>query len=246
MILILGVLLLGAEASAETLCIPGRMKQLDAGAGRVVAVKSNGDVYQLLENNWVQIPGKLIHVTVGPAGLWGVNKDKNIYKYVDNDWLQVDGLLNQIDAGGNRFVVGVNDNEDIFCLNQDQTTSNAVKLDYKGVDGKLKYYSSGGYGSWGVNAAYDIFYRRNVHPMSCQGTNWENVEGKLVMLEVAEDGSVYGVNYNGHVYKREGITAGNPMGTSWTYLKVDEKVRHVSYDRGVLYVVTIDDRIFRC
>lgn len=45
---------------------------------------------------------------------------------------------------------------------------------------------------------------------------------------------------------REGITAENPLGTSWAQImKQPGKAKHVSYDLGLLWVVTQDGKIFR-
>lgn len=44
---------------------------------------------------------------------------------------------------------------------------------------------------------------QGVTPMHCEGRgDWKQVPGKLVMVEVGTDGSVYGVNAEGNVYRR--------------------------------------------
>ncbi|CAJ0967935.1 unnamed protein product [Ranitomeya imitator] len=247
--LILGLLLcIGAATSAELQCtaIPGVLKQIDASNGQVYGVNFGDDIYKWENNNWIQLPGKLIHVTFGPAGLWGVNRANNIYKWQDNLWQNVAGALKQIDAGGEIFVSGVNGLDWIYCLNQVDTLSKATVLPFVQLDGALKYYSCGLNGCWGVNSINNIYYRYDVQPSACRGSRWQQVEGSLVMVEVATDGSVYGVNSGGMVYKRDGISAANPVGTSWTQLMVNGNFRHVSYDQGNLWLLSQEGSIYKC
>ncbi|XP_073513806.1 fish-egg lectin-like [Phyllobates terribilis] len=250
MIQILGLLLLstGAASAAELQCkeIPGNLKQVDAGAGQVYGVNSGDDIYQWMGDNWKQIPGKLIHVTVGPGGVWGVNRGNIIYKWQDNNWVSVAGSLKQIDAGGDKFVSGANLWDWIYCLNQVDTLSRATVLPFIQLDGGLKYYTCGLNGCWGVNGINNIYYRYDVQPSACRGSRWQQIEGSLVMVEVATDGSVYGVNAQGMVYKRDGISADNPIGTSWTRLEIAGSFRHVTYDQGDLWLLTQSGAIYKC
>ncbi|XP_069803271.1 fish-egg lectin-like [Dendropsophus ebraccatus] len=248
MIHIFGLLFLCAGAAAVLQCtvIPGKLRQIDAGADEVYGVNDDDNIYQWVDQNWKLLPGKLIHVSVGPAGVWGVNRGNTIYKFQDGNWVAVNGALKQIDAGGEKFASGVNSGDGIYCLNQDQVVSRSTVLSYTALDGSLKYYSCGPYGCWGVNSNNDIWYRHGVQPTSCRGSRWQQIDGKLIMVEVSTDGSVYGVNSQGQVYKREGISASNPIGTSWTREDISGSFRHVSYDQGNLWLLTMNGDINRC
>ncbi|XP_073425972.1 fish-egg lectin-like [Dendrobates tinctorius] len=248
--LILGLLLLctSAASSNELRCkeISGILKQIDASTGQVYGVNFGDDIYQWENNIWKQMPGKLIHVTVGPAGVWGVNRANAIFKWQDNGWVNVAGSLKQIDAGGDKFISGANSLDWIYCLNQVDTLSKATVLPFVQLDGALKYFTCGPYGCWGVNSINDIYYRHDVQPSNCRGSRWQQIEGSLVMVEAATDGSVYGVNAQGKVYKRDGISATNPIGTSWTQLQVNGNFRHVSYDQGNLWLLSQEGAIYKC
>lgn len=78
---------------SEILCtkVPGKLKQVDAGAGQVYGVNDDDNIYQWVNNNWKEISGKLIHVTVGPAGVWGANRANIVYHLQDNNWVPVTG-----------------------------------------------------------------------------------------------------------------------------------------------------------
>ncbi|XP_063291550.1 fish-egg lectin-like [Pelobates fuscus] len=240
------LMFLGIAAGFQCTLVPGKLRQLDAGAGQVYGVNDNDDIFRFSVNNWVQVPGKLIHVSVGPAGIWGANRQFNIYKFQNGDWVQVSGLLKQMDAGGNKYLGGVNNDGKVFCLNQDSTTSTGTSLPFVQLDGSLNYYSCGRYGCWGVNSANAIFYRQNVSPTDCKGSTWKQVEGVMVMVEVGIDGSVYGINTIGNIYKREGISSLNPIGTEWSLVDKYGPFKHLSYDEGLLWLINTQGDIFKC
>ncbi|XP_040182532.1 fish-egg lectin-like [Rana temporaria] len=194
----------GISVSADLQCttIPGKLRQIDAGAGEVYGVNDNDDIFRWVDNGWQNVPGKLVHVSVGPAGVWGVNRANVIYKLQDNEWMSVSGLLKQVDAGGNKYLSGVNAQDGIFCLRQSCTVSRSSAVTWTQLEGDLKYYSCGLFGCWGINKPNNIYFRNNVNPTACQGTQWQQVGGNLVMAEVGTDGSVYGVNSAGNVYRR--------------------------------------------
>ncbi|XP_030439332.1 fish-egg lectin-like [Gopherus evgoodei] len=241
--------LLAGSSGLDCIEIPGSLKQIDVGIGQVFGVNSAGNIYTLHGNSWAQVPGSLKHVTVGPAGVWGVNNNNNIYKLVGGSWQQVTGLLKQIDAGGDMFVAGVNMHDDIYCLSRPATVSvnSNSALPWVNIAGKLKYYSCGMGGCWGVNSADDIYFRFDVTPDPCAGSRWEHVPGKLSMIEVGTEGSVYGVNSAGQVYRRDGITKSNPVGTTWTQVaSFICNCKHVSYDLGLLWLITDQGKIVKC
>uniref|UniRef100_A0ACB8FZE7 Uncharacterized protein n=1 Tax=Sphaerodactylus townsendi TaxID=933632 RepID=A0ACB8FZE7_9SAUR len=228
--------------------VPGALKQIEASNGQVFGVNSAGNIYTLYGSTWSQLPGALTHVTTGPSGVWGVNSNHNIYRLVGGNWVLVTGLLKQIDAGGSQFVVGVNMNDDIYCLPKSSTITadGSSALPWIHIEGKLKYYVCGPRGCWGVNSADAIYYRHDVTPDSCAGSRWQNVPGALSMIEVGTEGNVYGVNSAGNIYRRDGITKENPIGTTWTQIvKKPGTAKHISFDLGQLFVITTKDSIFR-
>ncbi|KAG8433819.1 hypothetical protein GDO86_012261 [Hymenochirus boettgeri] len=248
MLLYISLALLYTAVTADLQCtlIPGTLTQLDAGSGQVYGVNAEGGIFHWVDEEWVQVPGGLIHVTVGPAGVWGVNAANYIYKIQDNTWVQVSGLLKQIDAGGEQFIAGVNSGDAIYCVDQAGTTSRETGLPWINIAGGLKYYSCGPIGCWGVNSANQIFYRYSVSPTECQGSQWTEVEGSLTMIEVGIDGSVYGVAADGKVFRRDGICPNTPTGTTWTQLDTCGSFKHVSYDSGYLWLITLKGQIVRC
>ncbi|XP_066573988.1 fish-egg lectin-like [Amia ocellicauda] len=207
-------------------------------------------IFTLYGDHWNHLPGSLKHVTVGPSGVWGTSSTNNIFKLVGANWVQVTGQLQQIDAGGDQFMAGVSTVGSIFCLDQQNTVGfkgPGSHVSWEGIPGVLKYQSCGPLGCWGVNFNDYIFVLLGVSPQNCQGTGgWQLVDGRLSMLEVGSNGSLYGVNAAGMVFRRDGITSSNPAGTGWTFLSECGKSKHVSFDLGHLWVITQDNRILDC
>ncbi|XP_077163910.1 fish-egg lectin-like [Paroedura picta] len=247
--LLLLLSLCGISSALRCTVLPGVLTQIDASYGQVYGVNSAGNIYTLQGTTWIKIAGLLIHITFGPLGIWGVNSNHNIYRSVGGNWRQMTGLLKQMDAGGNQFIVGVNVNNDIYCLSRSSAIAadGSSALPWTHIPGKLKYYSCGLLSCWGVNSADDIYYRHGITPDSCAGSTWEKVPGKLSMIEVGTKGEVYGVNRAGNIYRRAGTSATNPLGTSWEQLSTEYgPIKHVCSDLGLLWLLTPQGKILRC
>ncbi|KAM6946374.1 fish-egg lectin-like [Aplochiton taeniatus] len=203
-------------------------------------------------NNWQPLPdANLKHVTVGPAGTWGVDNQDQILKLVGGSWVvaPAPGRLKQLDAGGASFVVGNNAADSVYCLGSAVTNgySGGPPLPWLLLPGLVKYLSCGPNGCWGVNSANEVFIMRTVNPVTCENSGWEFVSGlALIMIEVATDGSIFGVNQAGELYQRSGVTASNPVGTEWDKVSLCLGVKHVTYDLGLLWVVTTGGFAMAC
>ncbi|XP_068099185.1 fish-egg lectin-like [Hyperolius riggenbachi] len=248
MLFVVSLLLLCSEVfclPTDFMCslMPGKLKQIDAGAGEVYGVDNNDDIYHLVNDAWKPIPGKLKHVTVGPAGVWGVSAANQVYRIENGQCKLVPGSLKQVDAGGPRFIAGVNSANGIICSSK---TCPLSDISWVNLEGGLKYYSCGGLGCWGVNADNRVYYRSGISPTSCQGSGWQEIEGRLVMMEVGSDYAVYGVSPDGDIYRRYGITVSNPAGTGWAKLNLAETYKHVTFDDFYLWLINMNGEILRC
>uniref|UniRef100_A0A8C1TP32 Fish-egg lectin n=1 Tax=Cyprinus carpio TaxID=7962 RepID=A0A8C1TP32_CYPCA len=249
-----GVLLLFCCQFLHTLAldctvIDGNLKQIDAGSGSVVGVNNLNETFVLIDNVFTKISGSLKHFSVGPAGQLGVNTANNIFKYQSGGFIQFPGLLKQVDAGGDQIIAGVNMYDDIYCLNMDANNKwPSSNTPWVQLNGKLKYYSCGPYSCWGVNSIDQIFIMKDVSSNVCSGSgSFINIPGLLSMIEVATDGSVFGVNSQGNLYQRTGVTRSKPDGTDWiSMVACPNGHKHVSFDLGVLWVVCVDGSIRKC
>ncbi|KAI2660043.1 Fish-egg lectin [Labeo rohita] len=222
--------------------VSGNLKQIDAGSGSVVGVNNKNEAFVLIDNVFTKISISLTHFSVGPAGQLGVDSGNKIVK--------LNGLLKQVDAGGDQILAGVNMHDNIYCANMDSNNnwpwpsgSSWVQL-----SGSLKYYSCGPYSCWGVNKNDQIYIKKDVSDKVCSGSgSFVNIPGALAMIEVATDGRVFGVNSQGMLYQRIGVTRSNPAGTEWRQMTAcPSGHKHVSFDLGMLWAVCADGSIHKC
>uniref|UniRef100_A0A4W6EX94 Uncharacterized protein n=1 Tax=Lates calcarifer TaxID=8187 RepID=A0A4W6EX94_LATCA len=218
-----------------------------AGQGQVVATNKYNRAYYLIRTYWYSMSSDYIkHASVGPAGIWGTDT-KNKYCYyltMNKSVLHLSSGLSmeQVDAGGDGQVVGVTPSTyRAYCLRD------SYSLAYKGTGSVswnyhsriLKYYTCGPkYGCWGVDS---------ITPSSCSYSSWRYVSGlSMKMIEVASDGSVFGVATNGRVYQRTGIYSSRTYGLSWSYVSMQKPISHVTYDLGNLWAVTTSGLLLQC
>ena len=74
------------------------------------------------------------------------------------------------------------------------------------------------------------------------GSSWLPVDGKLVWISSGSSGKVWGINEQGNVLKREGITSDNPTGTDWQLLT--EELAQVSVWGQQAWGVKKNNKIF--
>ncbi|KAL1275915.1 hypothetical protein QQF64_035538 [Cirrhinus molitorella] len=199
--------------------IPGTLKQIDAGLGIVGGVNNDNEAFLFLGTRFEKIGSSLKHFTVGPAGELGANSSNNVFKFADGSFKEIPSIqLKQVDAGGDQIIVGVSPVEDVFCLIKDANNARpSGDAPWIQLAGKLKYYSCGPYSCWGVNGAGNVVIRRSVTGATCGSPGaFEAVDGALSMVEVASDGNVFGVDTQGSLFQRVGVTTSNPPGLRWT------------------------------
>ncbi|GLD48083.1 fish-egg lectin-like protein [Lates japonicus] len=175
--------------------------------------------YYLIRTYWYSLSsGYVKHASVGPAGIWGTDTKNKVYKYIGGNFTLVNGLsLEQVDPGGDGQVVGVTPSTYYaYCLRD------SYSLAYKGTGSR-------------------------VIPSSCGYSSWRYVSGlSMKMIEVASDGSVFGVSTNGRVYQRTGIYGSRTYGLSWSYVSMQKPISHVTYDLGNLWAVTTSGLLLQC
>ncbi|XP_056311008.1 fish-egg lectin-like [Danio aesculapii] len=229
--------------------IPGNLKQIDAGIGILGGVNDDNELFLFLGNHFRKINATMKHFTVGPAGELGVNLSNTVLKFQSGQFSSIPVNFKQVDAGGDQIVVGVTPLNDVFCLNKDaNNVGPSGNFPWVQLSGKLKYYSCGPYSCWGVNSAGNTVIRRSITGASCGGSGiFELIGGSLSMIEVATDGNVFGIDLQGNLLQRTGVSASNPIGSGWLgYLVCPDGHKHVTYDLGRLYVICSDGSIRRC
>ena len=78
--------------------------------------------------------------------------------------------------------------------------------------------------------------------MLSAGTGWEKVDGRLKWISSGASGEVWGVNNADIIYRREGVTQGNPTGTGWKQL--NGRLAQVDVFGGEVWGVNGDENIY--
>ena len=77
------------------------------------------------------------------------------------------------------------------------------------------------------------------------GTGWEKIDGHLAWISSGDAGEVWGVNRDGYVYRRDGITASNPSGFGWTHINSgQQRFKQLDVYNGQVWAVTADGAIY--
>ena len=74
------------------------------------------------------------------------------------------------------------------------------------------------------------------------GSGWQEVDGRLVWISSGSYGEVWGVNKDGQIFQRGGITRANPVGSGWKH--VPGELIRVSVWAGQAWGVNKDHTIF--
>ncbi|EMP34308.1 Fish-egg lectin [Chelonia mydas] len=194
----------------------------------------------------MEMPGSLKQIDASNGQVFGVNTAGNVYTLYGDSWVQLPGSLKHVSVGP-AGVWGVNKNNNIYKL---------VGGSWKKVTGLLKQIDAGGdvfVAGVSMNGGIYCLSRpaavsvNNASTLPWVNTAWQNIPGKLSMIEVGTEGSVYGVNSAGQIYRRDGITKSNPIGTTWTQVASFLcKCKHVSYDLGLLWLINDQEKIMKC
>ena len=115
-------------------------------------------------------------------------------------WTAVPGVAPTLFPAGNSAIkhVSVSVNGSVWAIRWDGAIFRG-DVDNPGswtlIAGQLKMVSAGGDNVWGVNDAGDIYYTTN------KGGNWNRANGNLSWISVAADGTLYGVQGGGSIFR---------------------------------------------
>ena len=78
--------------------------------------------------------------------------------------------------------------------------------------------------------------------MQCFSTKgWKKIDGKLDWISSGADGEVWGI-LKTEIFKRRGISSGNPTGTGWT--KVEGNLTQVDAYKGQIWGINTLQKIY--
>uniref|UniRef100_A0A8D2JKM3 Uncharacterized protein n=1 Tax=Varanus komodoensis TaxID=61221 RepID=A0A8D2JKM3_VARKO len=229
---------------------PGSLKQIDAGNGLVVGLEPTGNAFMLNGDDWLYLAGDMKHVTVGPNGLWMTGNNGNLYRMIGGNLEKIEGMDPSIRLmlGGEHFMAGVTPESESMCLSSSELFNLKVNssVSWSPVHNLVDYYSCGKKGCWGITTDHSLVFRYGIEPERCQGNSWKTISDGYTMVEVGNDGTAYAVRENGRVYYWDEITDFDAYPKETRFRGIMSKVKHLSYDLGILWLITQDDKIMRC
>ncbi|XP_070178454.1 lectin L6-like [Littorina saxatilis] len=238
----------------------GRLVSVSVGPSGVWGASANNTVFYREQSfryptrrgsDWIKIPGDLKQVDVGTNIVWGVNSADDIYYRIGCTqknpsgvaWVQVEGALKHVSVSPWGSVWGVNSNGDIN-YREGASLCDPAGIDWLKVSGSLSQISAGYAGVWGVNARNDVFYRTGTCcDTGAMGDDWIKVDNKKLKYVSSGDGQVLALDKWGKIFRREGVSSSNPIGTAWRIVDPKKLMAIDSY--GVIFWGVDDtDKIF--
>ena len=244
--------------------IPGSLSEIKAASADVVWGRDGQDrAYAMVNGKFEYVPHErnIISISDGTSGVWAVDsKGKVLYRegvtaaepkgtswdVIEKIPLENDAAV-QIDVSGKGQVCIVTKNSLILCR------GGINKLNPKGFGwqtkvGNLKKLSCGGLGCWGIGRnGGRVIFRVSLDQASSGDTKWETIkDAVLTTVKAGEDGSVWGINENGYLFERQGVSAAVPQGKSWVRVALSKQFQDISIADGVLFGVSTTGAIYQC
>jgi len=221
---------------------PGTLTQVAVGQYGVWGVGYDDTIWEKTSNDWTKIDVGvgLKVISVGENTVWGVARDQTIWMRIGgaNVWTGIPGKLNQVSVSAydDSVVWGVF-NKRIY-----RWTGSAME----NIGGELDVVSCGESGVWGVNHEDEPWYRTGTYGgVASVGTGWIQVDGYLKWISSGVAGQVWGIDKDKNVFKREGISTDNPIGTAWKKVPgCGTSLAQLSIWAGQAWGVSIDQEVF--
>jgi len=178
-------------------------------------------IQQRVGDIWNEVSGRLKQISVGSAAhIWGVNHKDDIFHRSGNNWVHIPGKLKQVSVSCNGAVWGVNARDNVFRRDGSNWTE---------MPGRLKQIAVGGSVILGINKDDNIF--------QWNGSGWVDVDGYLKQVAVGCDNTIWGVNANDDIFRRDGVN-------QWTNITGKLKQIHVG-NANQVWGVNANDDIFQ-
>ena len=242
--------------------IPGSLVEIQAGSTDAVWGRDGRDrVYAMANGKFENVPDgrKIVSLSVRGSQVWAVDS-KGVVVYREGitaaepkgtSWSVIDKIPSendaavQIDVGSKGQVCVVTKNNQIICRGG-VNTLNPKGLGWHVKGGKLKKLSCGGFGCWGIGrTGARVWFKTSLE--SSDDIKWEVIkDAVLTTIKAGDDGSVWGINANGYLFERQGVSAATPQGKTWVRVAISKQFQDISIAGGVLFGVSTTGAIYQC
>lgn len=209
--------------------LPGNAKTVGAGAdGSVYAISPGDQVYQWNDSafGWMGTGGEARRVDVDPDGVpWAVTGQGDVYRLRGETWRRMPGKAEDVGIGADGSVYVVGNSGEVYSWNE-----SSFSWSSQGGDAERITVADGT--PWVATNSRKIYRLRG-------GGNWQNIPGRARDLAAGPDGTIWAAGEGGKVYMW------NEDAFQWQDMGGD-KVREIDVDgNGFVWVVTLDDRVYR-
>jgi len=185
----------------------GSISSVMIGSGAAVfGLGSAGKIYQWdpASLTWLQLPGFLSSISVGANGtMCGVNDAASVYCLAGNPKRAQNVLSAFSQTGPNQISVGVDGSVWEIDLSSAVEFFNSGTQAFEPVPEapQLTQISVGaGADVWGVNCINPMSSSCTIYQYDAASGTWNVIPGELNSIQVAANGSVWGINYAGLIY----------------------------------------------
>ena len=242
--------------------IPGSLAEIKAGSTDVVWGRDGQDrVYAMVNGKFEYVPDKrkIISISAGGFQVWAVDSRGTVLyregitaaEPRGTSWSEIEKISSdndaavQVDVTGKGQVCVVSKNNQISCR-AGVNTLNPKGSGWQTKVGKLKKLSCGGFGCWGIGrTGTRVWFKTSLEGSG--DVKWELIkDAVLTTVKAGEDGSVWGINANGYLFERQGVSAAMPQGKSWVRVALSKQFQDISIANGVLFGVSTTGAIYQC
>jgi hypothetical protein len=207
--------------------------------------------YQRYDSSWMLIPEDVIKMKQLDVGrnIWAVDTESYIYirdgissNYpTGSSWKRIDNHLIHVTSTLNYNVWGISPMYDVFYRTNASSLNPTGSHWIKAV-GWLSQISAKSAGVWALNNKFEVFYQQNTYGDPVDSTLYVVnkyiffPDIKLIYVSVG-DGIVWGLNPNGDMIYRKGITSNVPIGTGWVYYLYNSGARKIEVYKNHIWLV---------
>ncbi|XP_019646417.1 PREDICTED: uncharacterized protein LOC109486943 [Branchiostoma belcheri] len=211
---------------------------------------------------WQKVDGDMGWVFSGNGIVWSIDHDYKVYVRTGIDgshqwgtsWKEITGkTMKSLCVSSSSNQVWAVDSEGAI---QRRTGIGAGSLEGTGweavgggdaVEGGFSYVSNGYSGVWAISATGSVWYREGTYGSlgAAVGSAWVEVTGVyLVQITVGYD-VIWGVNSQGQIFVRIGLSIENPRGAQWGMIEGSLSQVYVSSTSNRLWGCNSNDNIWR-
>ena len=164
-------------------------------------------------------------ISVGERGVWGIKIDGSIryrqgmtkLRPEGTIWLVIDGdEFHKIILGPFNRIMGIKKNRELV-IRTGISSDFPIGTGWKETGKIIKDASIGDYGVWVVNLMGVLQFAPLIvdDDLSEIVPQWTDVSSDMSAVHVGHGGSLWGIQDNGTLVQREGVTMESPTGTKW-------------------------------